>query len=142
MPDIAPTLLELAGLAPLPTMDGRSLAGFLADGAAARAEAARGWREEILVEYIATQATHTFHTCRFDNLHATARTSPHPRDVLYLSPTDALPDLPFDLPPYLARSPSEQEGVKEDKFGHILDSGNATFRVCAASTRTRGPRVL
>ena len=74
MPDLAPTILELAGLAPLPTMDGRSLAGLL-QGEAVRPEAAAGWREELLIEYIATQ-----------------------------------------------------EGVKQDRFGHILDSGNATFR--------------
>ena len=42
--DLAPTLLELAGLTPLPGMDGRSLAPILSG-------APRTWRSSFLVEY-------------------------------------------------------------------------------------------
>jgi N-acetylglucosamine-6-sulfatase len=42
--DLAPTLVALAGLAPPPTMEGRSLVPVL-EGAA------RGWRTAVLVEY-------------------------------------------------------------------------------------------
>jgi N-acetylglucosamine-6-sulfatase len=42
--DLAPTLLDIAGLKPLPGMQGRSLVPVLAG-------MARGWRSSVLIEY-------------------------------------------------------------------------------------------
>lgn len=51
--DIAPTLLDLAGIQPLPAgYDGRSLAPMLIGGdAAARAAARRGWRTRTVISF-------------------------------------------------------------------------------------------